>query len=231
MNGLQLACRYAYPTTKLGYCGPKDLSDDIYSCAKTGTCGDLREYILRYEALPIYLKLIAEAHDKDPLDLDVVEAFWIGSKLSNTIKTEEIRRSFIPLMKIPFYKKRLEPKFSAFPDDCHPTHSFHVLLIGSITGVLDNSIGSANSCLVRKGDFDGSRTMVEYLVEKKDHWTVDRKESRGMNIDFIDQSPGDIFSFHWDYAVQKLDRPKAENHTKDLIHHLDIRNRIISELS
>jgi hypothetical protein len=231
MNGIQLACRYAYPTTKLGYCGPKKLSDKIYDCAKTGVCNGLRKHLLKYEALPIYLNLIAGAHNKNPLDLEVVEAFWIGNELSNTIKTEDIVRSFEPLMKVPFYKKTLEPKFSAFPEDCHPTHSFHVLLIGSITGVLDTGIGSANSCLVRKGVFNGSRMNMEHLVEREGLWVIDKKESDNTKMDFVDPSLGDTFSFHWNYAVQNLNEDKSNYHSRDLAHHLNIRNRLISNLS
>ncbi len=227
MNGIQLACRYAYQTTKLGYCGPKELSDMIYSCARDGACEEIRDSLMHYEALPIYLKLIAKTHDLDPLDLEVVEAFWLGNKLSSSIGTDAIRTAFQPLMEIGYYKKRLKPKFDSFPMDCHPTHSFHVLLIGSITGVLGKDVENINSCLVRKGTVKNGVVEMEHLRKVDNRLVLGKRDALDMKMDFVEASTGDTISFHWGYAAQKLDRNKSNDHAVDLEHHLGMRNRLI----
>lgn len=227
MNGIQLACRYAYQTTRLGYCGPKELSDMIYSCAREGVCEELGDSLMHYEALPIYLKLIAGTHGLEPLDLEVVEAFWLGNKLSSSIGTDAIKAAFQPLMDVGYYKRRLKPKFDSFPIDCHPTHSFHVLLIGSITGVLDEDIESINSCLVRKGTVKNGMVEMECLIEMDDRLVLGKREVPDMKMDFVEASTGDTVSFHWGYAAQKLDRNKSNDHAIDLKHHLRMRNRLI----
>lgn len=225
-DGVQLACRYAYPTTKLGYCGPQKLSDKVRLCAKDGECDGMRERLLGYEALPIYLKLIAGKHGMDPLDVGVVEAFWLGNGLSFSIGTAEIREAFSPLMKAGYYRERLGPKFDRFPPDCHPTHSFHVLLIGSITGVLGDDLESINNCLVREGVVSKNGVDMECLVRDGDNLTVGRETVQNAKMEFVEPSPGDKLSFHWLCAAQVLDSTRSKNHSQDLSHHLRIRNRL-----
>jgi hypothetical protein len=231
LKGVQLASRYAYPTTKLGYCGPQRLSETIYTCAKHGRCADVRELLLGYEALPIYLGLIARTHGLDPLDLRVVEAFWLGNELSSSIGTEKIRDAFEPLMRVEFYRKRLGPRFDSFPDNCRPTHSFHVLLLGSVTGVLDESISSINSCLVRKGALGKDGVEMECLQEKDGRMVIGKETVSDARMDFVDASDDDRISFHWNHAVQVLDYKRVREHTRDLEHHLRIRNSLTSRIS
>ena len=73
--------RYAYPPNALGYCGPAgseallapDATDEIERRAR------------HFEGAWSYLEVLAEATGLDPLDDEVVEAYWVGSDLLDEV--------------------------------------------------------------------------------------------------------------------------------------------------
>src|ERR1039458_5353739 len=84
-DGPLLFARYAYPPNALGYCGPGDSQSLLELGADPGSVGNdegLRRLARRFEGAWPYVELIAAANRiEDPLDLRVVEAYWIGNEL------------------------------------------------------------------------------------------------------------------------------------------------------
>ena len=127
-SGPILFARYAFAPNHLGLCGP----DDWQALLGYGSTGSddraLRELARGFEGAYPYLRLIAEsAGIADPLDRRVVEAYWIGSPLSDGVPADAMRRSL---------EERFRPRVDAHEwrhlaakpaDGARPTHAFHVM--------------------------------------------------------------------------------------------------------
>src|SRR5690606_16524020 len=74
--------RLAYPPNALGYCGPDDAAA-LLDHADAGLAGaDLAGLARQFAGAWPYLQLIAASAGRpDPLDADVVEAYWLGNDL------------------------------------------------------------------------------------------------------------------------------------------------------
>lgn len=70
--------RYAYPPNELGYCGPADAA----ALLRREATADIERRARQFEGAWCYLQFLAEtAGLPDPLDVRVVEAYWIGNEL------------------------------------------------------------------------------------------------------------------------------------------------------
>ncbi|MFJ3531800.1 DUF6390 family protein [Streptomyces sp. NPDC090132] len=77
-EGALLFARYAYPPNELGYCGPADAAALL---RREETAG-IERRARQFEGAWCYLQFLAEtAGLQDPLDVRVVEAYWIGNEL------------------------------------------------------------------------------------------------------------------------------------------------------
>lgn len=77
-EGALLFARYAYPPNELGYCGPADAAALLHREATA----DIERRARQFEGAWCYLQFLAEtAGLTDPLDVRVVEAYWIGNEL------------------------------------------------------------------------------------------------------------------------------------------------------
>ena len=139
--GLKLAVRYSLPPCKLGFCGPLDKKSrqTLYNFAvgKRASEEEVRGILEKFEALYPYLELIASANGiDDPFDEQVVKAYWIGNKLLDSVSTADLRRmiqtDFVGVGRMSL--EDAEERADQIPDGVLPHHSFHVLILGSITG-------------------------------------------------------------------------------------------------
>ena len=78
--------RFAYPPNVLGYCGPGE-SAALLEHADAGVAGgDLSNLARQFAGAWPYLELIAASCGRaDPLDADVVEAYWLGNELLDRV--------------------------------------------------------------------------------------------------------------------------------------------------
>jgi len=132
-SGAQLFARYAYPPNELGYCGP----DDASVLLRRGSL-DAEQQIARharqFEGAWPYLEIIASAAGiADPLDVRVVEAYWIGNDLLDNVDPESL-------------VAQLQERFvgqtgaSWVPGSAH--HSFHVFAVYPWVGLLRRGTGT-----------------------------------------------------------------------------------------
>jgi hypothetical protein len=81
-DGAVLFARYAYPPNALGYCGPADAGGLL----RPGAADEIARRARRFDGAWSYLEFIAEsAGYADPLDVRVVEAYWIGNDLLDRV--------------------------------------------------------------------------------------------------------------------------------------------------
>ena len=77
-EGARLFAQYAYPPNELGYCGP----EGAQAMLEPDAGAEIARRARLFEGAWSYLELLAEvAGRSDPLDMEVVDAYWLGGPL------------------------------------------------------------------------------------------------------------------------------------------------------
>ena len=86
ITSLLRCSRYAFGPNRLHYCGP-NASNQVYAYMNENIEDlGLRSILEKFKTLYPYLRHIAQANGiKDPFDPRVVEAYWVGNALLDTV--------------------------------------------------------------------------------------------------------------------------------------------------
>ena len=213
--------RFAFRPNALGYCGgqaPGELFDRVVAGADDP---DLRRLCGEFAGARPYLELLAQAPSAGgPLDPAVVEAYWVGGALLETLRPEAFQADL---------EHRVRPRARA--DDWRwlagkpaqgavPHHAFHVLEIYPRLGLTgdgsrDAIVSTMERCLVRPARVtarDGDQLLVMARPLTVDEgvlrFTDERPERILAGIDgrgFVDDAqPGDWIAVHWGWACDVL---------------------------
>lgn len=245
-SGLKLASLYGIFPHQLGFCGSQkkstiqqiypvrkfrqldrlrcninSLSNGVYDflLGKNISQRKIREILEGFKGAFFYYKLIARSNEiRDPFDEKVVKAYWIGNNLLEEVKTEDLRKMIAKDFSGPglLSKKIAEKKARGIPAGLKPHHSFHVLVIGSVTGRIKLKGKLLDLCRVGWG-----RVIKESIIKNKEVRVLVRHQplvgSKILKLGkpvkkeiFWDKNLipeikiGDWVSFHWDNVVQVL---------------------------
>lgn len=243
MDGLLLCSRYAFGPNRLHYCGP-DANREIFAYIQNSASDPgLKALLVAFQTMYPYLRFIAEANGiSDPFDERVVEAYWVGNSLLETVEKKKFYRHLLEEQKI---KKRIGGKsFDLVADKIGqgavPHHSFHVLDIWKRTGHLEreHTIESMDSCRISWGtvrELDGPFVHVETepllysegkLVLGK---PIGKKLWRGLEAgDNIEQlKKGDLVSIHWGVPCEVIVPAQAAALKKYTLRHLRLANQTL----
>lgn len=227
LDGVLRSSRYAFGPNRLHYCGP-DKTEEIYGYIKEGA-GDkgLGNILKEFKTLYPYLRLIAEANNiKNPFDDGVVEAYWLGNGLLETVEKKKYYRNLLEEQKI---KKRVGRK--SFDEIAGkiihggvPHHSFHVLNIWRRTGHLEreHTLESMDQCRISWGKVaavDGPFIMINSepiiykngklkLGEAHPKRVIRSLESYG---DIANVAVGDMISAHWGVPCEVITMKQTAN--------------------
>jgi hypothetical protein len=211
--------RYAYPPNALGYCGPDDHLA-LFEYGSTGAVdGGLRALAAEFEGAWPYLELVAYAANRDPLDSEVVEAYWIGNRLLDRVDLTAFGNS----METRFRARSgssWDTVSDAVSSRVKPTHAFHVFCVYPWVGLMrTGSIGSPlqilDQCRIRWGrvaaidgdsaiveshslEFDGTRLSLSSLRPEKVTWASD-----GQGLAKT-PAPGHWVSMHWGWICERI---------------------------
>jgi hypothetical protein len=220
-SGPVLFARYAFGPNRLGYCGPDAIEELFGEGTTAGDDRALRELATSFDGAWPYLTLIAEANGRrDPLDREVVEAYWLGNDLLDRVAPGKFGASLEGR-----FRARLRPAgwrwLAGAPQSGGvPVHAFHVLdvfpRVGLLrTGVVDQAIETMDSCRIRWGrvlERDGDWLVVNVVPlvmtagrlelgpprpERIEAW-------RGGSSFVADVKPEDVISIHWSWACDRL---------------------------
>jgi hypothetical protein len=214
--------RYAFGPNRLGYCGP-DEAGELFAQATVGQdLRKLRDLAGQFEGAYPYLCLIARSCGvRDPLDADVVEAYWLGNGLLGRVRPrafgESLEMRFKPRLRDDGWRwLGSKPELGAVPN-----HAFHVLdvfpRVGMLrTGEVERALEVMDSCRVRWGrvlERDGDSLVVSavplVMIDGRLRLGPARVENVRGWVDgqgFVeDVLPGDVVSIHWDWACERLD--------------------------
>jgi hypothetical protein len=216
-----LFARYAFPPNELGYCGP-DESDVLLRHAVSGRepAAEITRRARLFEGAWVYLELIAAAAGiTDPMDARVVEAYWIGNELLDTVEPA----AFLAAVRQRFAGQLVGPVANRWrsmpPDHALAHHGFHVFAVYPWTGLLGVRSGTAlsmlDSCRIRWGTvlrvhdtrvdlrsrpltWDGHRLALGTERVESVRWCAGEVAGRRA------PAPGDVVSCHWDWVCDRL---------------------------
>jgi Family of unknown function (DUF6390) len=231
--GPLLFARYGCPPNERGLCGPAD-NAALRGYALAGQSGpDLARLARGFAGAWPYLQLIAAANGiADPLDASVVEAYWVGNSLLESVRVAD-------------YGALLDERFrgaagrdweqiaGSIPAGALPHHSFHVFCVYPWTGLLREgrtqpSLHVLDSCRIGWG-----------RVATTDPLTVVRRPLAwdGRVLGFGPSAPcqvapglvtglqpGEWVSLHWDSVCDRLSPGQLRSLRRYTARHLRLAN-------
>lgn len=226
--GPLLFARYAFGPNRLGYCGPADATE-LFELAVDGKRdADMRALAQRFEGAWPYLELIATATDRpDPLDAEVVEAYWLGNQLLERVRPVRFGESIERRFRSRVHRPEWRWLWSKPGDGAKPIHAFHVLDVFPRMGLLrsdraDDVLNVIESCRIRwgrvlsvHGDWLTTNVVPLQLVDGRLELgppRVERIQAWQAGAGFVhDIGPGDTISIHWTWACDRLDARRLTN--------------------
>lgn len=219
-RGALLFARFAYPPNDLGYCGP-DAAGELLEYADAGVAdGGLRRLAMGFDGAWPYLELIAHANGlDDPLDERVVEAYWLGNRLLDTVSPTwvgpSLEERFRRLVGADW--KRLAAVVEQAP---RPHHNFHVFCVypwvGLLrTGVTDHALRVLDRCRVRWARVLAVNETTAVVDHQPLTWEGGRLglgPSRPETVDVARNgralvaapAVGELVACHWGWACHRL---------------------------
>jgi hypothetical protein len=211
-QGALLFARYAYPPNELGYCGP----DGAAALLRADAPAEIARRARRFEGAWSYLEVIAEsAGIADPLDVAVVQAYWIGNDLLGAVPAQAL----LERMRDRF-RGQLGGTWREAGERAVAHHSFHVFEVYPWAALLapnghPTAVSVLDRCRIRTGvvlDVDGETATVrsDPLVwdgaaltpgparDETARWSAD-----GRSL-LAQPSPGDRVALHWDWVCDIL---------------------------
>ena len=260
-SGPVLFARYAFGPNRLGLCGPEDWRSLLeLGAAGSGSEGEgesgvskaqaqeidhgLRDLAAGFEGAYPYLELIASAHGiEDPMDLRVVDAYWIGNALADGVSPVLMTRSMDTRFRsqlLPEAWKWVEGKAAA---GARPTHAFHVFDIFPRVGLMrggavTDAVGLMDSCRIRWGrvmEVHGESLIVHAVPLGLSEGALALAEPRVQTVrrwldgtGFVsDVEVGDVVSLHWDWACEVLSPSRLEALQRRTLHSLELANQTL----
>jgi len=216
MSGPKIAALYGLIPNRLGLCGPRQ---DLLKKFLIGKLliNEIIPVLEKFEAAYPYYQLIAQKNNivSGPFNKKVVEAYWLGNELLEKITADDLRQLITEKFSKPglLSKKEATSRAKKIPENSKPHHSFHVMVLGSITGSIDFTgktklkdvcrIGWGRVRSIRKdkltviGDPLVGSKIIKFGAPVKKEITWDKEILPSVKI-------GDWISFHWNHAMQIL---------------------------
>jgi hypothetical protein len=217
--GLVLFARYAYAPNELGYCGPAE-TQALFDLGVTGeTSCDMSSIARRFSGTWQYAAILAElAGIDDPLDEQVMRAYWTGGPLLHAVNRVDFGTKLLDRIgaEAGHYWGHLTPDLLP---EAVPTHGFHVFGVYPWTRLLadvpDQALSVVDNCRIRWGQvtgvsgdhvlvssqrlvWDGAALTLGEAATERVRYAVD-------GAAFVsDPAPGDWLAMHWDSVCERL---------------------------
>ncbi|MFE4502194.1 DUF6390 family protein [Rhodococcus sp. NPDC056743] len=220
--GPALFARYAYPPNELGYCGADDPSALLRQATGTVTDQD-RSRAQQFDGAWPYLEALARGVGvDDPLDPRVIEAYWLGGPLLDSVNSEEL----VAYLRSEFGKRNDIGLLSDLDgrDRALAHHSFHVLVVYPWVRLLRKHgavpLSVLQNCRIRWGEVcdvgdEYAEVMSSPLVFDGNQLTrgPETIEPVRWNIDGIPLGPapvrGNLVALHWDWLCDTISATQA----------------------
>lgn len=243
--GERLFARYAYAPNELGYCGPAETAA-LFDLAATGRTGaDVHAIARRFFGAWPYAAVLAElAGIADPLDEQVMRAYWTGSPLLESVDGESFGAKLLDRIagQAGHYWAHLTADLLP---EAAPTHAFHVfgvypwtrLLPAEPTDLDHPALHVLDSCRIRWGQvvaadgeqvrvrcrrltWDGHALALGAAAEESARLAIG---GRGLLTE--PPLPGQWLALHWGWVCEQLDEPTVAELRRRTSWQLDVTNR------
>ena len=244
MDGQILFAKYAFAPNKLHFCGPNSSRTIFEYTISNQQNPELTGLLTQFEGAFPYLKLIAQSnHISNPFDSRVVEAYWLGNSLLETVSLKK----FYSHIYERFYKKVnlkkwlwFQKKFGLKPLS---NHSFHVFEIYRLVDNIEHKtktklIEHINLCRISWGKvmaIENDQLKIQYqpieYIGGKLRFA--NPENKLINYQIKNQSfapnvkINDWVSFHWDWVCDILNQRQLANLKKYTFENLKFANLTI----
>ena len=203
--------RFASPPNRLGHCGPV-ASEGVGQYLHAPIDGGFAELAAQFEGAYPYLQVLAgAAHCDDPLDADVVEAYWIGNDLLDRVSLLDFGNSIDAR-----FRRRAGSAWSRI-DASVPAgvahHSYHVLHVtpwaGLMrSGVVDEPLRIVDQCCVSWAHVVDAGNGTPLVRRRPLVWTGSRLRFGEPVVEQvsspIDVRVGDWVALHWGTVCERL---------------------------
>ncbi len=206
--------RFAFPPNRLGYCGPGD-GGELAHYTRGHEDPGLHEIAAEFEGAYPYLQLLAGSNRRgDPLDADVVEAYWIGNELLDHVPLHDFGTSIDER-----FRRRMGSSWRHV-DESIPAglanHAYHVLRVmpwaGLIrAGIVDEPLRIVDRCRISWAEVvEGASGNDRILVRRTPLvWSGSRLVYGEPLVEAVDSpipvATGDVVAVHWDWICERLD--------------------------
>lgn len=231
-HGLLLCAKYSVAPNYFGYCGPDKNLNLVDHLKEKVADREVRSILTEFGTLFLNLKFIASQNQvPDVYDEKVVEAYWIGNRLLETVSNRDyaylLDEKFNLTHKIG-RKAFVQIRKKVLTYRLYPHHSFHVFNIFKRTGhdPSFHTLHTMDECRIAWGRVlpqEKKKADNTVLVETKPlvlregllDWgaPVVRKLSmeyrRRRFLDTV--KPGDLVSFHWGHVCDAITPGQASN--------------------
>ena len=224
MEGIDLCGRFGLAPNLRGYCGdPKfrnPFSKYLENPSKENSTR-LRKELGKFGTQKAYLETIAQANGIDDIyDYDVVEAFWIGNRLLDSVKAEDVitlfekkwvARKFVS-------KSRAKEIIDSLPKKLPPLqHTFHPYLAGFVSKKAPKSARNKDLCRpswakVVDLDFGKEKIVVKRkpIVYSEGKFVFGKEKTEKLpfkvgKIPLVKEGAKNV-ACHWGVAVKELSR-------------------------
>jgi hypothetical protein len=230
--------RYAFPPNELGYCGP-DGAGVLLRHAATGRDSDVVSSRARgFDGAWPYLKVIAAAAGvPDPLDPRVVEAYWVGNDLLDSVRPDRLLATLAERFvgQVGGFWQRVTPEMGPLAH-----HSFQVFAVYPWVAMLASPspvpLSVLDQCRIRWGTVvavagDHATVRSSPLVwesgalglgaerEERVRWALAGEAlSAGLGV-------GDRVSLHWDWVCDRLTSAQVDALAEFSARQVDLANR------
>lgn len=226
LEGIMRCGRYSFGPNRLHYCGP-DANKELHDLIESGENNiNLAHLLKQFRTLFPYLKYIASINNiKDPFDTRVVEAYWLGNGLLDTVEKNTLYRFLIDDLRV---KDKLKSKEFRWLEEkiklgAVPHHSFHVLNIWGQEGHSDllSDLARMDECRISSGvvtevkgpEITVSTEPIVYTMGKFAFGTpISKTLIRQLESEYdIEQiKPGQVVSIHWSVPCEVITPKQAE---------------------
>ena len=221
-KAFKLASLFSYSPNHKGYCGRESAEQAFLRCIRGGLCEAVPEELTHFIVLYPYLKTIATLTRLSPFDHRVVEAYWLGNELLESIPAsgysillQEFAKQGVPSWLIKTIRNKKPSRFI-------PNHLFQVLHVGvgQASGSVPFDMQSINNCMIRWGEVttkseEGIELMLTKLTKSKERYKLTSVKEK-YSIDscpFFSPRVGDTVAIHWGHVVKKLTKREETNLT------------------
>ena len=217
-EGAVLFARYAYPPNELGYCGP----DGAWEMLDPAAVSEIGRRARLFEGAWSYLELLAEAKGTDdPLDAEVVEAYWVGGDLLGLLDpgalVERLERCFAGQPGGTWREARQRAAahhsfqvFEVYPwarlllEGRPPGPAVEVLDRCRIrVGVVRDVAGESLTAMTRTLVWDGDDLAEGDAVLERARWSVDGRAL------MAPPAAGNLVALHWDWVCDVVSPEQA----------------------